>query len=245
MSGLICFLGPSLEARRARAVARCEVRPPAAQGDVWRALDSRPRAIAIIGGVFAQQPPVWHHELRSALDAGVAVFGAASMGALRAVELEPFGMVGVGEVFRRYRSGAWNDDADVALLHASAEHAHRPLTVPLVVVRDVAEQCPALRPAQRKALVSAAAGQHYTERTWASLAAALPRLEWTAVHAWRREQGDDLKTRDALEFLRTAAAFVASGAPAALPGITPLSSLARQERTGGSGDDDATRQVLL
>lgn len=245
MSRLICFLGPSLSAERARALFRCEVRPPAGQGDVWRALEAKPRAIALIDGVFAQRPPVWHHELRSALDAGVTVFGAASMGALRAVELEPFGMIGVGQVFRRYRSGEWNDDADVALLHASAEHAHRPLTVPLVVMRDVAERCPALRGHQRRALRAAAGAQHYTARTWASVAAELPDVDWAAVHAWRRAEGDDLKARDALECLRTAAALVASGAPAALPRTTPLSSLARRERAGRTGGEDATRQALL
>ena len=32
-------------------------------GDVWRALEDEPRAIALIDGVFEHVPSVWHHEL--------------------------------------------------------------------------------------------------------------------------------------------------------------------------------------
>jgi len=46
-----------------------------------------------------------HHELLDALEEGVAVFGGASMGALRAAELWQHGMVGVGKIFRAYRDG--------------------------------------------------------------------------------------------------------------------------------------------
>jgi hypothetical protein len=51
-SDLVVFLGPSLPAAQARKVARCQVLPPARQGDVWRALALRPRAIALVDGVF-------------------------------------------------------------------------------------------------------------------------------------------------------------------------------------------------
>ena len=59
----------------------------------------RPRAIGLIDGVFLDVPAVWHRELLWALSEGVHVFGAASMGALRAAELAPFGMRGVGTIF--------------------------------------------------------------------------------------------------------------------------------------------------
>ena len=94
---LIVFLGPSLPSSETRRIARCTVLPPARQGDIWRALiEHRPRAIALIDGVFESQPSVWHGEILDALDSGVRVFGASSMGALRAAELQAFGMVGVG-----------------------------------------------------------------------------------------------------------------------------------------------------
>ena len=79
----IAFVGPTLSSAEASRFG-CEVRPPARQGDVWRALLEHPRALVLIDGVFESTPSVWHHELRAALASGIAVFGASSMGALRA-----------------------------------------------------------------------------------------------------------------------------------------------------------------
>ena len=79
--------------------------PPAAQGDVYRAALSRPVAIGLVDGYFERVPAVWHKEILWALSQGIHVFGSASMGALRAAELAPFGMVGVGAIFEAYRDG--------------------------------------------------------------------------------------------------------------------------------------------
>ena len=42
------------------------------------------------------------------------------MGALRAAELAPFGMIGIGTIFEAYRDGIYTDDDEVALLHRPA-----------------------------------------------------------------------------------------------------------------------------
>lgn len=52
-------------------------------------------------------PAVWHKELLYTLQEGVEVCGASSMGALRAAELESFGMLGVGVIFQAYRDGRY------------------------------------------------------------------------------------------------------------------------------------------
>src|SRR3954467_1540409 len=199
---LVAFLGPSLR----RAEARCTVLPPARKGDVWRALTRhRPDAIALIDGVFESEPSVWHHEILDAIDAGVAVYGGASMGALRAAELHARGMIGVGRIFEWYREGRITDDSEVALLHAGAEHAFRPLTVPLVNVRwaaECAQRHKVLRPAQAQALVAAAARIFYQDRTWSRVLEALApeiRARWEAFEV------PDLKAEDAHETLRAAA----------------------------------------
>ena len=117
---VVCFLRPSCPAPRRggshaapssprRGRATCGGRRPAT------------RAIALVDGVFESVPSVWHHELLDALDAGVAVFGGASMGALRAAELAPHGMVGVGGVLGWYRDGLVRGDDEVALLHGGAK----------------------------------------------------------------------------------------------------------------------------
>jgi hypothetical protein len=57
------------------------------------------------------------------------------MGAIRAVETEPFGTIGVGRVFEWYRDGLITADDEIALLHGSEEFDFRPLSVPLVNIR--------------------------------------------------------------------------------------------------------------
>lgn len=107
---IVVFLGPSLSAREARGVLPdATFLPPARQGDVYRAVrDRRPRAIALIDGLFATAPAVWHREILWAMgEARVRIFGAASMGALRAAELDSFGMVGIGKVYESYRVGRY------------------------------------------------------------------------------------------------------------------------------------------
>ena len=100
----VVFLGPTLAPRDATFLLAADYLPPACQGDIYRAVrDRRPVAIGLVDGVFQQAPAVWHREILWALTRGVHVFGAASMGALRAAELAPFGMQGVGRVFEAYR----------------------------------------------------------------------------------------------------------------------------------------------
>jgi hypothetical protein len=222
---IVAFLGPSLPAAEARGVT---VLPPARQGDLWRALSLRPRSIALIDGVFESQPSVWHHEILDALDAGVAVFGGASMGALRAAELHGRGMIGVGRIFRWYRDGEVIDDSEVALLHAGADHGFRPLTLPLVNVRWAAQEAVrarVLRPGEAKALVEHAARIFYQERSWPLLLQARPAA---AREKWARFRVPDLKADDARETLQAARA---SAEPrAAAPRQPAPSSLVRRRR---------------
>ncbi|MBN1204702.1 MAG: hypothetical protein JXB05_07235 [Myxococcaceae bacterium] len=221
---LVVFLGPSLPAEEAHRLASCHVLPPARQGDVWRALSLRPRAIALVDGVFESQPSVWHHELLAALEAGVAVFGGASMGALRAAELAAHGMVGVGRIFEWYRDGVLQDDSEVALLHADAEHGYRPLTVPLVNVRHVALQARVARvlnQRQARALVTAAEGLFYQDRTWRRTLEAV-RPTWPEAtrggwEGWFSRGVEDLKRLDAIACIRAAAALLSSAAPVQQP----------------------------
>lgn len=238
LDDLVVFAGPSLTESEARALAPCRVLPPARQGDVWRALARRPVALALIDGVFESQPSVWHHELLAALGAGVAVFGASSMGALRAAELWPYGMVGVGTIYRWVRDGIIVDDSEVALLHAGAEHGHRALTLPLVNVRHAAGLARAARvltAGEARALVEEAGRLFYQERTWPAVLEAVAR-RWPARararwDAWAARGLEDLKQRDARECVAVAAEYVAAHRPrrgkAGEGGMGPLGVRAR------------------
>jgi hypothetical protein len=221
---LVVFLGPSLPAAEARRIAPCRVLPPARAGDVLAVLPERPLAIALVDGLFDTTPSVWHHELLLALEAGIAVFGGASMGALRAAELAADGVVGVGRIFRWYRDGLVDDDGEVALLHGDAEHGYRPLTLPLVNVRAAADAARAERvigPRDARALVRAAEAIHYTARTWPGVLAAarLPAAAHERLRAFL-PRAPDPKAEDARACVAAAAEYARArrrGAPP-LPG---------------------------
>lgn len=132
---MFVFLGPTLPVADARKELNAVYLPPITQGDLTRLAWQEPDAVGIIDGCFERMPAVWHKEILWAMERGIHVFGAASMGALRAAELSPFGMEGVGRVFEQYQSGALEDDDDVAVAHAGADEGYRRLSEAMVDVR--------------------------------------------------------------------------------------------------------------
>jgi len=112
---IIVFTGPSLLPKDAKKILEADYRPPVARGDVINALRDDPEIIVIIDGVFHKEPAVSHKEILEALKKGVILVGGASMGALRASELDDFGMVGIGKVYHDYREGVIESDDDVAV----------------------------------------------------------------------------------------------------------------------------------
>lgn len=131
---IVVFAGPTFHGLSPRAFNGVEIRAPAVFGDVIRAAREGATAIGLIDGYFEQSQSVWHKEILLALDEGVQIFGAASLGALRAVECEAFGMVGVGEIFAEYRNGIRHLDADVAVTFGPAELDFVPLSLSQVDV---------------------------------------------------------------------------------------------------------------
>ena len=177
----VVFLGPTLPRADAAAVLDAAFLPPARQGDVFRAVRThRPRAIGLIDGVFLDVPAVWHREILWALSEGVHVFGAASMGALRAAELATFGMRGVGAIFAAYQAGSWpgddarfEDDDEVAVIHAPAEAGGVALSDAMVDLRAslaAADAAGVIDAAGRGALVAAMKSLHFPARSFTRLA---------------------------------------------------------------------------
>ena len=209
MSRPIVFLGPSLSLVDARRELDAVFEPPAAQGDFFRACASRPSAIALIDGYFDRVPSVWHKEILWALKEGIPVFGGASMGARRAAELDSFGMIGVGSVYNAFRTGELEDDDEVAVAHASAEHGYRSLSEALVNVRAT------LRAAVSAGTISRGAARelgrlakaiHYPDRHYGSLLKAavssVDPLELERLAAWLPTGKVNQKSIDALAVLR-------------------------------------------
>src|SRR3954462_11170486 len=115
------FIGPTLSAQDARAELDAVYLPPVSQGDVYRVAQKRPKAIGIVDGYFQCVPAIWHKEILWAMTRGIHVYGSASMGALRAAELAPFGMEGVGKIFGLSRDGTLEDDDEVAVAHGPSD----------------------------------------------------------------------------------------------------------------------------
>lgn len=90
---------------------------PAARGDIYRASERRARAICLIDGYFEHRPAVTHKEILWALKRGIPVFGAASLGALRAAELARYGMIGSGSVYTAFAQGELENEDEVAVPH--------------------------------------------------------------------------------------------------------------------------------
>lgn len=116
----IIFLGPSLSHEKAKKIFDADYRPPAKKGDFMRlAADPNIRMVGFVDGVFLQDyPPTPIEVYQLARKQGVLLAGAASLGALRAVELEKFGMVGIGKIFQLYKSGKVDADDEVAVTFA-------------------------------------------------------------------------------------------------------------------------------
>ncbi len=201
----VVFLGPTLTVTDAAGLfPGATFRGPAACGDVYGAVREGVGAIGIIDGYFEHQPSVWHKELLWALSRGVRVYGAASMGALRAAELEPFGMVGVGRIFEQYRDGELSDDDEVAVAHEDAQRGFLPVSEAMVNIRATLAQAVTagvLGEAERQELVALAKGLFYGERSYDALRReAVERGLGAASHpafwSWLGEWGGANQKRD-------------------------------------------------
>src|SRR5206468_4971333 len=131
----VVFAGPSLPPPLRPAVPELDWCPPVRQGEFYRAAVERPAIIGLIDGYFEVMPSVWHKEVLWAMAQGIHVYGASSMGALRAAELAAFGMIGVGAIFEAYRDGAIEDDDEVAVVHGPPELGYVQLSEAMVNIR--------------------------------------------------------------------------------------------------------------
>lgn len=172
MSGAYVFLGPTLSVASARAELDACYLPPAAVGDVCRLWRFRPRVIGIVDGYAEFVPAVWHKEILWIMEHGVHVFGSAGLGALRAAELDAFGMRGVGAVYQAVRDGTLERDDEVAVAHHGSDGAYRALSEAMVNIRATlgsAEREQVISAATRDLLAAAATALFYRDRTWPAL----------------------------------------------------------------------------
>lgn len=211
----VVFVGPSLARAGKRAGQDLLIRPPARQGDVMQAVQDGAKVIGLIDGLFELVAPVWHKEILFALSKGVTVFGAASLGALRAAECAAFGMRGVGRIYEDYAAGRRIDDADVALLHGPGELGYPAVTVPLVNVDATLHQASVeglLSQAESAALHAAARSIFFKQRTWTAVCD-LAGTDWSEISRTIDLAWVDQKQLDAFLLLEKVHEAVPTRAP--------------------------------
>lgn len=117
------------------------VHPPIRRGDLTNLINTIPEAetVAIVDGVFFPHPAVGHSELIQALSLGWTIYGLSSMGAIRAYEMHNHGLIGYGEVFKKFFLHEDFRDDEMALLHAP-DFPFIPISEPLVNIRYFLDQ---------------------------------------------------------------------------------------------------------
>ncbi len=200
------FCGPSLPP--CDRIGRDELvyLPPASRNDVFAAAKEYD-AVLLIDGVF-------HHDLAPspkecyAATLHARMFGASSMGALRAAECAPYGFTPLGAIANWYVAEKIDGDDEVALL--THPETFESLTVPMVNVRHVARllyRCAAMTRAEHDVLIDRARRIFYMDRTWEDVYECVPLHAREAFISIARAHGD-LKRWDARFAMRTVLRFI-------------------------------------
>ena len=208
---IVVFVGPSVDKETAKEILDAEYdveyMPPAKRGDVSRAANDGAEIICLIDGVFFQDSAVAHREILYALKKGVKVIGSSSMGALRASELDLYGMEGVGKIYEWYKSGKLVSDDEVALFFDPVYF--KPLSEPLVNIRynlRIAEAEGVIDRDACEKVLKIAKSMYFPDRTYQRiLDAAEGVIDDGALKRFRRfieADKRDLKMEDAVEALK-------------------------------------------
>jgi hypothetical protein len=197
MHDTVIYLGPTLAQSEASSILEATYLPPVCRGDLTK-LPEETRIVGIIDGEFYQKLAVSPKEILPLLERGVQVFGASSMGALRAAEIHRYGMIGVGEVFRMFRDGILDGDDEVALVYDRNSYRH--FSVPLVNLRralELALEEHVIDQEQMESLVRQMKRLYFPDRSYRTLQALCPQL----ADFFRRIALPDVKRDDARQLL--------------------------------------------
>ena len=262
------FLGPTLPLAEAQAILpTARFLPPVRHGDVHDAVTRfAPAVLGIVDGYFQHTPSVWHKEILWALERGVRVYGAASMGALRAAELETFGMTGVGAVFEAYRAGALppfdglTDDDEVAVVHGPAETGYVAVSDAMVNIRHTlaaAVRDDVVDRAAAESLIAQAKRLHFPNRRYEHLLDLAQEEEGMSsdtlarLRDWLPNGRIDQKRADARALLERIATRPDTRRPPSKPPfrfeVTEIwdGAVAAMRSSSRDEPDDAHRQLVL
>jgi hypothetical protein len=215
------FLGPSLPIAEARSILDAVYLPPARQADIatLASRDDKPDVIGLIDGVFMESLSVWHNEILYALQRGVRIYGASSMGALRAAETAVFGMIGVGQIYEMYADGTLEDDDEVALVYGGEELGYLKVSEPMVNIRATLAEAihrGDIESSVAERAITLAKSIYFADRTIPAMLdlarkSGMPNDQVDGLQRILTEGYVDLKRDDSVALLRTLAALPADG----------------------------------
>jgi len=212
MSQPIIYLGPTLSREKASKILDADYRDPAKKGDFLRlSINSdEKRYIGFIDGVFLHDYPpspieVYHLATRK----NIELIGAASLGALRAVELEKFGMKGIGKIFQLFKNGIINADDEVAVTFVQGKNILQ--SEAMIDIRFnffLAYKCRIISKQTKKRCVRIAKNIYFPFRNYEDIIR-LAQEQYPSVHDelenfrnYIFKNRDSLKARDAIKLLK-------------------------------------------
>jgi len=203
----VVYVGMSISHEEASTIYPARYMPPIRRGDL-PLLGNDVKAVGIIDGVFSSESSVGHREIIALLKRGVTVVGGGSMGALRAAELQDFGMIGVGRIFEMYRDGVLEGDDEVALVFDP--ETFQPLSEPLVNIRyflSTAFENGSIERPEMDELIGEMKRLFYPRRSFGALVSAAQKLygaeKAEALRTLLGSKSFDLKRSDSLKVLYT------------------------------------------
>jgi hypothetical protein len=171
------YSGLTLDAKAIRRLLpAAHFAPPARKGDLLGDMKKRYNVVAIIDGVFHQSPAVSCGEIMDALRSGLRIYGSSSMGALRASELDRYGMIGHGKIYEYIKSEPFFRDDYLGQVYHAVPGPFRLNSVPYIdfhfsLLRLLASH--RMSRGEFDLLTSVYRDLHYTERNLESLLAVL------------------------------------------------------------------------
>jgi len=217
---VLCFIGLTIYPEEAMEFLDIHYLGPIQAGDIPTAIaEFNPEVIAIIDGLFFHTAAVLHKDILYAINHGITVFGAASIGALRAAELCGYGMIGIGKIFQEYLSGHLSGDDEVAVPVAFSIENKKWTIVndydALVNIRATLEKASKqgiLDVEPKNKLLNYAKSLSFFERRWSDLMNpqfyGYPNDPFSDLRSNLKDIRVDQKKRDAIALLKRIARFI-------------------------------------
>ncbi len=203
---IIVFTGLTIPFDEAGEILDAKYLAPIKRGDLFNLLENEEDIdiILIIDGQFHNTPAVAHKEIILALDKGIKIVGASSMGALRASELDTLGMIGIGYVYNEYRNGNIKSDDDVAvILNPDTYEALSEALVNIDYKLEGAKEEGIISKEEKEELHNIAKNIYYPHRTYPKI------FKESALSDDKKNkliryinQHEDIKKQDAIEALK-------------------------------------------